>query len=142
MTLSSSDTKEALKLLFPSPPRDPISHVSEPFSSSGSNQFVEWPKTNNMETSAYIALTSHTSSSRASIVNVSHGGQEPCADDLSTHRSCSRVTSSQKLWRQKHALAGGPRRISKKMKFDTECALAAPPPHSGSVSASNFDKSE
>jgi hypothetical protein len=43
VTLSSSDTEEALELLFLSPDRNPVSHVYEPSLSSGSDQYEDWP---------------------------------------------------------------------------------------------------
>jgi hypothetical protein len=46
VALWSSDTKEALELLFLSSPRGPASRVSEPSSGFGSDQFEDWPKAN------------------------------------------------------------------------------------------------
>jgi hypothetical protein len=56
VTLSSSGTEEALELLFLSPPRDFVSHISEPSYSSGSDQFDDWPEANDIAVSAYVAL--------------------------------------------------------------------------------------
>jgi hypothetical protein len=69
VTLSSSDTEEALELLFLSPPRDSVSHISEPSYSSGSDQFDDWPEANDIAVSVYVALIADASSSRISTVN-------------------------------------------------------------------------
>jgi hypothetical protein len=73
VTLSPSDTEQALELLFPSLTHDSISRISEPSSSSGSDQFKDWPKANETMVSAYVALTVDASSSCTSIVNASLG---------------------------------------------------------------------
>jgi hypothetical protein len=84
MTLLSSDNEEALRLLFPSPPCNPISRVLEPFSTSAGDQSEDRPEANDIATSAYIALTADVSGSHASTVKVLHDGQKSCADGLST----------------------------------------------------------
>jgi hypothetical protein len=86
MTLSSSDTEEGLKLLFLSPPCIPVSHVSKPFSRSGSYQFKDWPEANDMAMSAEVALIADALSSRASTVSTPRGGRKSCVDGSSTPR--------------------------------------------------------
>jgi hypothetical protein len=49
VTLSSSDTEEALELLFPSPDHDLVSRVSKPSSCSGSDLFDVWTEANDTE---------------------------------------------------------------------------------------------
>jgi hypothetical protein len=69
VTLSSSSTEEALELLFSSPPHDPISHVSKPSCSFGSDQFDDWPKANDTAASVFVALTVDALSSCISTIN-------------------------------------------------------------------------
>jgi hypothetical protein len=73
VSLLSSDTEEALELLFLSPPHDPVSHISEPSCSSSSDQFEDWPKANDTVASVYVALTMDASISRTLTVNALHG---------------------------------------------------------------------
>jgi hypothetical protein len=88
VTFSSSDTKEALELLFLSPNRDPLSRVSEPSSSSDNDLFEDCPKANDMAVSVYIALTTDASGSRASTADTPHGDQESHAGSSSTRQCC------------------------------------------------------
>jgi hypothetical protein len=60
VTLSSSDTEEALELLSLSPAHGLSSRLSE-----GSDLFEDWPKANDMAASVYVAFTAEISSSRA-----------------------------------------------------------------------------
>jgi hypothetical protein len=106
--LLSSDTEEELELLFLSPPRGPASHVSEPFSSSGSDQFDDWPEANDTTASVYVALTTYVLSSHISIVNSPHDDRESRADISSSRQSRSWVTLSQKPHQQKYAVASAP----------------------------------
>jgi hypothetical protein len=69
VTLSSSDTEEALELLFPGPDHDPVSRVSEPSSCSDNDLFEDWSEANDMATNVYFALTTDASSSRTSTAN-------------------------------------------------------------------------
>jgi hypothetical protein len=142
VALSSSDTEEALKLLFSCPPHGPVSQVSEPFSGSGSDQFEDWPKANDMAASAYVALTTDVLRSHTTTVNAPHGDRVSRANISSTRRSRSWVSSSRKPHRQKPAAAGTPWRKSKKMKTDTGHPLVVPTPCGGSLSAADFDRSE
>jgi hypothetical protein len=73
VTLSSSDTEEALELLFSSPPCDPVSHVLEPSCSFGSDHFKDWPEANNTAASVYVALTVNASGSCTSTVKTTCG---------------------------------------------------------------------
>jgi hypothetical protein len=76
VTLSSSDNKEVLELLFPSPNRD---------------QFEDWPKANDTAASVYIALTTDASSSRTSAANAPRGKQGSRADGSSARWCRSRA---------------------------------------------------
>jgi hypothetical protein len=78
VTLSSSDTKDALELLSLSPAHDLSSRLSrgdapKPTSSSDNDLFEDWPEANVMAANIYVALTTETSSSRASVANALHG---------------------------------------------------------------------
>jgi hypothetical protein len=78
VTLSSSDTKEALEPLSLSHARGFSSRLSEggaqvPLSSSGSDLFKDWPEANDMAVSVYIALTVETLSFCASTTDASCG---------------------------------------------------------------------
>jgi hypothetical protein len=53
----SSDSEEALGLLFLSPDHDHVSRVLEPSSCSGSDLFDYWPEANDTRASVYVALT-------------------------------------------------------------------------------------
>jgi hypothetical protein len=108
VTLSSIDTEEALELLFLSPTRDPISHISAPSSSPDSDQIEDRPKANDTIASVYVALTVDTSSSCTLIVNVPCGDQESCADSSSTRQSRSQATLSLRPHRQKLAAVSAP----------------------------------
>jgi hypothetical protein len=108
VTLSSSSTEEALELLFLSPPRDPVSHFSEPSCSSGSDQLEDWPKVNDTTVSVYVALTADVSNSCTSTVNAPRDERKSCADISSTRHSRSRATSSQRRHHQKAAAIGAP----------------------------------
>jgi hypothetical protein len=71
VTLSSSNTEEALELLSSNPAPRLSSRLSggdapEPSSSSGSDLFKDWPEANDMVVSVYVVLTMETSSSCAS----------------------------------------------------------------------------
>jgi hypothetical protein len=84
VTLSSSDTEEALELLSLSPARGPHSPLSELRSSSSSGLLDDWPEANDMATSVYVALTEDALSSCASTVSAPHCTQKPCDDGSST----------------------------------------------------------
>jgi hypothetical protein len=73
VTLSSSDTEEALELLSLSPACGPYSRLSEPSSSSDSDLLEDWPEANDISVSVYIALITDASSSRTSAINAPHG---------------------------------------------------------------------
>jgi hypothetical protein len=87
VTLSSNDTKEALELLSLSPFHGPHSPLSELHSSYGSGLFDDWPETNDMVVSVYIALTADALSSHASMVSALHCTQKSCVDGSSTRQS-------------------------------------------------------
>jgi hypothetical protein len=87
VTLSSSDTKEALELLSLNPARGPHSALLKLRSSSGSDLFDDWPEANDMAVSIYVALTTDASSSRASTVNALHYAQKSCVDGSYTQQS-------------------------------------------------------
>jgi hypothetical protein len=63
MKLSSSNTEEVLNLLFFSPAHDSCSPVSNLRLGFGSNMFEDWPESNDMAASVYIALTADALSS-------------------------------------------------------------------------------
>jgi hypothetical protein len=63
---SSSDTEALLESLFMNPACG--SSVSCPRTSSDCNSFENWPKSNDMAMSVYVALGADASSSRAPIV--------------------------------------------------------------------------
>jgi hypothetical protein len=89
VALSSSDTEEALELLFPSPPRGPVSHVLEPSSGFSNDQFKDWLRASDATIRLYVALTTDVLRSRTSPVNALHNDQESRVDISSTRRSCS-----------------------------------------------------
>jgi hypothetical protein len=74
VTLSSSDTEEALELLSLS-----LDHgvSSQPWGDIGSDLFKDWPKANDMVGSIYVALTAESSSSQAPIANAPHNERKP-----------------------------------------------------------------
>jgi hypothetical protein len=76
VTLLSSDIEEALELLSLSPTHGSPSRPSDPYSSSGSDLFKDWPGANDMAASVYIALSADALSSRASTTTAPHDGQE------------------------------------------------------------------
>jgi hypothetical protein len=124
------NVKPALELLSLSPARGPRSSV------------LNWPEANDMVVSVYDALTADASSSCASTINASRDARKYSLDGSSTQQSHSQVTSSQKSRWQKPSLTSAPRRKLKKTMVDVERTLAAPPPRGGSLSTSNFDRSE
>jgi hypothetical protein len=84
VTLSSSDTEEAIELLSLTPARGPHSPLLELRSSSSSDLFKDWPKANDMAVSVNVVLTADASSSRASMVDAPHYTQKSYADVSST----------------------------------------------------------
>jgi hypothetical protein len=140
VTLSSSDTEEALELLFPCPPRDPVSHASEPSSNCYSDQFEDWPEANDTAVGVYIALTADALSSvpRWSMCHMM------LVLSLMAHLLAN-LTQGQL---QRESLSGKmcgcwcSRRKCNKMKIDAGCTHAAPTSHSGLLFATDFDKSE
>jgi hypothetical protein len=72
VTLSSSDTEEALELLFLSPAHGPPSRPSDLCSSSGSDLFEDWPEANDMAASVYVVLSANASSSHMSTTAAPH----------------------------------------------------------------------
>jgi hypothetical protein len=120
VTLLSSD---ALELLFLSPTHGPPSQRSNPYSSSGSNLFEDWPEANNVVVSVYVALTIDASGSCASTATAPHDGQESHACSSSTLQSCS---------------LAAPTRRSHGQKLENVAALAASPPRGGQLSAAIF----
>jgi hypothetical protein len=114
ITLSSSDTKEALDLLSLSPTRHPCSQSSNLRSGSDSDVFEGWPEANDMDASVYVALIADALSSRASMVGGLHNGRDSCAGGSSDRWSHLRTTSSKKPRWRKSALTGAPWRKSKK----------------------------
>jgi hypothetical protein len=139
---SSSDTEEALDLVFLSPTHCPCSPASNLLSGSNSDVFKDWPEANNMVVSVYVALTADALSSRASTTDNLCAIQESCTGGSSGQWSRSRTASSKKPRQRKTALTGTSWRKSKKMKVDAERALVAPTPRGGSLSATDFDKNE
>jgi hypothetical protein len=125
-----------------SPARGPHSPLSKLRSSSDGDLFYDWPEANDIVASVYVMLTTDASSSRAPTVSSPHYTRKSCIDDSSTRQSRTRATSSQKPRRWKSALSSAPWRKSKKIYVDVEHTLAAPIPHGGSLSATNFDRSE
>jgi hypothetical protein len=142
MNLSSSDTEGALNLLFLSPARGPHSLFSNPYSSSDSDLFKDWPEANDMTASVYVELSADALSSHAPVVDVLCDSQEPCAGGASAQKSHPRAASSMKPQRQKVTSTSSSQRKSKRTKVDVDRALVAFVPRGGSVSAVNFDKSE
>jgi hypothetical protein len=96
VTLSSSNTKEALELLSLSPARGLPSRLSEgdaqePLSSYDSNLFKDWPKANNVAVRFYVVLTTEALSSHASTTDASCGRQKSHAGSLVTQQPRSRA---------------------------------------------------
>jgi hypothetical protein len=139
---SSSDTEEALDLLFLSPARDPRSPISKPRSSFDDDLFEDWPDVNDMAMSVYVALSVDASSSWMLAVDALCDDRESCASSSSTRKSSSWVASSRKPRRQKTVLTGAPRKKSKKTKINVEHALALPTPCGSSLLPADFDRSE
>jgi hypothetical protein len=96
VNLSSSDTEEALDLLFLSPTHGPRSAASNPRSGSDSDMFKDWPEVNDMAASVYVALTIDASSSRTSTVDALCDIRESCTCGSSGRQSRSRTASSKK----------------------------------------------
>jgi hypothetical protein len=94
VTLSSSDTKEALELLSLCPTRGLPSRPLEPSSSYGSDLFEDWPEANDMAVSVYVALTSDAFGLCTSTANGPHGERGSLADSSSTRQSRSRAAPS------------------------------------------------
>jgi hypothetical protein len=87
VTLSSSDTKEALTFLSLSLVCNLSSHLSkgntqDPSSISGTNLFEDWPNTNDMVASVYVVLTTEGSSSRASPTEATRCRQKSHVDSF------------------------------------------------------------
>jgi hypothetical protein len=93
---SSSDTAEALDLLFSGAAHVHHSPASNPFLDSDSNMFEDWPKVNDMTTSVYVALTADASSSHASTVDAQCDIRESCTGGSSGRQSHSQMASSKK----------------------------------------------
>jgi hypothetical protein len=96
MTLSSSDTEEALELLSQSPTHVPPSRPSDPCSSSGSDLFEDWPEANDTVVSVYVALTVDASISHASTATALPDGQGSRAGSTSTRPSRSWAAPSRR----------------------------------------------
>jgi hypothetical protein len=89
---SSSDTEEALNLLFLCPPRGSQSPSLSPRSGSDSDVFEDWPEVNDMAASVYVALIADASSSRVSMVDAMCDVRESYTGSSSARHSCSWVT--------------------------------------------------
>jgi hypothetical protein len=89
---SSSDTEEALNLLFLCPPRGSQSPSLSPRSGSDSDVFEDWPEVNDMAASVYVALIADASSSRVSMVDAMCDVRESYTGGSSAQHSCSWVT--------------------------------------------------
>jgi hypothetical protein len=101
VSVLSSDIEEALELLSLSPTRDQHSPLLKLCSSSGSHLFDDWPESNDMVVSVYVALIANPSSSHASTVSASHCTRKSFTDGSSTRQSRTQGTSSQKpQWRK------------------------------------------
>jgi hypothetical protein len=77
VTLSSSDTEEAIEFLSLSPAHGLSSCLSEgdscePSLSCGSDLLKDWAEANDMAASVYVALATEGLSSRVSMVNAPH----------------------------------------------------------------------
>jgi hypothetical protein len=72
--LSSSDTEEALDLLYLCPAHGPHYPLSNFHSSFDSDLFEEWLEANDVPLSVYVVLTAYASISRASTVDSLCGG--------------------------------------------------------------------
>jgi hypothetical protein len=142
VTLSYSDTEEALELLSLSPVCGPHSRLSEPSSTFSSDLFEDWPKVNDMSTSVYVALIVDASNSHASTVGAPCGDQESHADGSCTLRSRSRAMLSRRSHRQEPGGVGAPRWSSKRAKINTDYTLAAPSLCDGVLSTADFNRSE
>jgi hypothetical protein len=142
VNLSSSDTKEALDLLFLSLAHGPHSSASNPRSGFDSDMLEDWPKVNNMAATAYVALTADASSSRASTIDTVCDVRGSCIGGSSGRQTRSPTASSKKPQRQKTVLTSVSWRKLKKMKIDAKGALVTPTSHDGSLSTANFDKFE
>jgi hypothetical protein len=99
VTVSSTDTDEALELLSLGPCRDLASQVScgnirEPSSSSGSELFEDWPEANDMAASVCVVLTAKALSSLASTANAMRGQWKSHNTDSSTQHCCSETAPS------------------------------------------------
>jgi hypothetical protein len=125
-----------------SPTHHPCSQSSSRCSDSDSDMFEDWPEANNMVSNVYVSLTTDASSYHVSTVGGLHDGQEFCAGGSSYQRSHSRAASSKKPQRWRSAPTGALWRKLKKSKIVAEHALIAPASCLGSLSATNFDKSE
>jgi hypothetical protein len=93
---SSSDTEEALDLLFLGPAHGPYFSALNPHSGSDSDVFKDWPEVNDMGASVYVALTADASSSHASAVDAMCDVRESYASGSSGQQSRSWMTSLKK----------------------------------------------
>jgi hypothetical protein len=89
VTISSSDTEEALELLSLSPCCNLASQVAggnvrEPSSSSSSHLFEDWPEANDMAVSVYVMLTVEVLSSLVSTTAAPHCRRKSCTISSST----------------------------------------------------------
>jgi hypothetical protein len=148
VTVSSSDTEEALELLSLGPCHDLASPVSsgnirEPSSSSGSELFEDWPEANDIMTSVYVALTMEALSSLASMADAARGRQKSHNTNSSTRHCRSETVPSQQSRRRKPKSDNVSRKKSKKTKKSviddgsTEALLRGRP-----LSMADFDPSE
>jgi hypothetical protein len=142
VNMSSSDTEEALDLLFQSPAHGSHSPASNPRSGTDSDMFEDWPEVNDMATSVYVALIVDALSSRASTIDVLCGVREFFTGGSPSQQSHSWTASSKKPQRWKTTLSSASWGRSKEMKIDAERALAAPTSRGGSLSTVNFNMLE
>jgi hypothetical protein len=150
VTMSLSDTEEALELLSLSPSCGAFSRPSEddapePSSSStvGSGLFEDWPKANDMAASVYVALTTEPSSSRSPMVNAPQKERKSHAKGSSTQKPRSQAVASQRPRHQKTKDIEPSRRKSKRTKRIAVGDTSAVPSLCGdSLSAADFDQSE
>jgi hypothetical protein len=143
VTLSSSDTKEALELLSLSPTFLPHSWLVEPSSSFGSDLFDNWPEANDMATSVYVALIMDASSFCTSAIDVLQGELEPWADSSPARQSRSRAAPSWRSHRKQPRSVDAPHRRSKRVKrYVIDSGSMAAPLRSVPLSAVDFDSAE
>jgi hypothetical protein len=150
VTMSSSDTEEALELLSLSPNPDMSSRHSgvdaQELSSSfdvGSDLCEYWPKANDMAVSVYVALIAEPSTSRALMVSAPCSEQKSHAGSSSAQGPRSQPAVLRRSRHRKLDDAQTPHKKSKRYeKTSIEDNVAVASVRGGPLLSTHFDRSE